>query len=209
MARARPRASTVLAAVILVAGVALAAVDVARERSPASGPASTTTTSSVPRERPQSGWAVVSSSARGVMVDTETVVVAGARFRVLRLRARTTLLRWHVGLSDPVDYARAPADAGPSIDWATEGPPGVVAVFNGGFKQNARAGGEMADGVTLVAPVAGDATIALDAAGHWAMGVWGAPGFPPAGFDPISYRQNLRLLVDAGRPTALASAPFR
>lgn len=165
---------------------------------------SSTTTSTMPRERPQSGWAVASTSGRGVLVDYRRVVVAGATFRVIRLRARTVLLRWHVGSLDPHLSAKVPPDAGTSIDWASEGPAGVVALFNGGFKQEALAGGSMADGVTLVAPVTGDMTIALDAAGHWAMGAWGAPGFPPAGFRPISYRQNLAPLVLHGAPTAAA-----
>ena len=50
-------------------------------------------------------------------------------------------------------------------------------------------------------------TIAVDAAGHWAMGVWGAPDFPPKGFEPVSYRQNLVPLVLDGAPTPAASGP--
>ncbi|MDE3064743.1 MAG: hypothetical protein KGJ36_03635 [Acidobacteriota bacterium] len=159
------------------------------------------------RETAQAGWAVATSSGRGVMVDIKMVTVGAARFRVVRLRSRSTLLRWHVGLGDPALYAKAPADAGPAVDWSSEGRAGVVAVFNGGFKQAAKAGGSMADGFTFVAPTRGLATIALDAGGHWAMGVWGAPNFPPPGFHPISFRQNLPPLVRAGAPTPAASGP--
>ena len=47
----------------------------------------------------------------------------------------------------------------------------------GGFKKSAGAGGAAADGVTLEPLVAGDMTLALDAAGHWSMGVGGRRDF--------------------------------
>jgi hypothetical protein len=167
---------------------------------------STTTTTTVPIVRAQAGWTVASSSRRGVMVDYVDENVGGTVFRVVRLRARTTLLRWHAGSLDPPNAAgELPADAGPSIDWASEGRAGVVAVFNGGFKQAALAGGAQADGVTLEPLVTGDMTLAINAAGHWAMGVWGS-GFPPAGFDAVSYRQNLGPMILHGALTK-ATAP--
>ncbi len=161
-------------------------------------------TTTVPPERPQAGWTVASRSSRGVMVDYTSLTVGGVTFRAVRLRARSTFLRWHVGTTDPALAPRVPVDAGPSIDWPVEGPPGVVAVFNGGFKQAAHSGGSMADGMVLVPPTPGYMTLALDAQGHWAMGRWGSPNFPPAGFRPISWRQNLGPLVWNGRPTAAA-----
>ena len=168
------------------------------------------TTASTTVERPQPGWTVASRSARGVMVDFRNVVVGPTTFRVLRLRARTTLLRWHVGSSDPTLAPRAPRDAGPAIDWPVEGRAGVVAVFNGAFKQAAGAGGSIADGMTLVPMLAGRMTIAIDAAGSWTMGRWGTPGFPPRGFSIVSARQNLGALVWNRRVTAAAlSANWR
>ena len=141
------------------------------------------------------GWKTASSSKRGVMVAYRDIRAGHATFRALLLEARTTLLRWHVGSTDPNLFAKAPKDAGPSIDWSTEGPAGVVAVFNGGFKQSANAGGSMVDGVTLVPLVRGLMTVALDKTGHWEMGVWGSFGFPTKGFHAISLRQNLPPLV--------------
>jgi hypothetical protein len=165
-------------------------------------PTSSTTTT-LPREKAQAGWAVVSTSGRGVMVDTREVVLGPLTFRALRLRARTTLLRWHVGALDPPGAARnLPADAGPSIDWRSEGLAGVVAVFNGGFKVAAGAGGSEADGRVLRPLVIGDMTIALNAKGQWEMGDWGSPGFPAADFHAISLRQNLPPLVLHGAVTA-------
>jgi hypothetical protein len=162
-----------------------------------------TSTTTVP-ERRQAGWIGVSASRRGIMVDTQDFNVGGAVFRAIRMRARTTLLRWHVGALDPNLWAKAPVDAAPRIDWANEGPAGVVAAFNGAFKQAAFAGGAVVDGVVLIPMVVGDMTIGIDRAGHWVMGVWGAQDFPPAGFHPISYRQNLSPMVLHGALTPSA-----
>ncbi|MCU1363189.1 MAG: hypothetical protein JWM55_1017 [Acidimicrobiaceae bacterium] len=156
------------------------------------------TLTSMPLVSVRPGWTVASSSRRGVMVEYRNIRIGADTFRALLLDARTTLLRWHVGSTDPNHFAEVPRDAGPSIDWSSEGPAGVVAVFNGGFKQSAFAGGSMADGVTLVPPVRGLMTIALDAAGEWEMGTWGSVGFPTKGFRVISYRQNLSPLVLKG-----------
>lgn len=155
-------------------------------------------------ERPEPQWKVLASSARGVMTDFRNIVVGGVVFRALRLRARTTLLRWHVGAGDPNAWRRAPQDAGPSIDWANEGPAGVVAVFNGAFKQAARAGGASVDHVVLEPMVRGDMTLALSNEGHWEMGIWGQRGFPTPGFHVIALRQNLAPLVEKGRLTRAA-----
>ncbi len=166
---------------------------------------STTTTTTLPPERPAAGWRVASSSARGVMVDYRDVRVGAAVFRVLRLRARTTLLRWHIGSVDPPTSPReVPVDAGPAIFWPSEGLAGVVAVFNGGFKKAGGGGGAAVDGLTLEPMVRGFMTIAIDAAGHWSMGVWGSPSFPAPGFDPVALRQNLAPLVLHGRLTPAA-----
>jgi hypothetical protein len=140
------------------------------------------------------------------MVEYRNIRIGAVTFRTLLLDAQTTLLRWHVGSTDPNFFAKVPVDAGPAIDWSSEGPPGVVAVFNSGFKQSADAGGSMVDGVALVPLVRGLMTIALDDAGHWEMGVWGSVGFPTQGFRAISYRQNLAPLVLRGSLTPAGKA---
>jgi hypothetical protein len=81
-------------------------------------------------------------------------------------------------------------------------------VFNGGFKKAANSGGSMVDGVTLEPLVNGDMTVALNAEGHWSMGVWGSLNFPPPGFNAIAYRQNLApLVVNATLSPLATSAP--
>src|ERR1019366_6007532 len=170
----------------------------------------TTTTTTIPYEHPQAGWSVATASRRGVLVDYKMIDVAGVYFRSIRLHARTTLLRWHVGTQDPPSrYGQIPADAGPSINWPNEGLAGVVAVFNGAFKVSAKSGGSMVDGVTLSPLLPGEMTIAINATGHWKMGVW-APGFPGSNFHAIAYRQNLMPMIADGKLTsaALSSEQF-
>jgi len=168
---------------------------------------STTTTTTVPPELAQTGWRVASRSARGVMVDYRDLRVGNAVFRALRLRARTTLLRWHIGSGDPpVRAGEVPVDAGPAIFWPSEGLAGVVAVFNGGFKKAGGGGGSAVDGVTLEPFVRGYMTVAINAAGQWSMGVWGSAGFPAPGFGAVALRQNLPPLVLHGQLTPAAKS---
>ncbi len=164
----------------------------------------TTTTTTQPKEVAQPGWTVVSRSKRGVLVDAQTIKVGSTVFTAIRLRARTTRLSWHVGSSDPPTKVLPPLDAQSKVDWASEGQAGVVALFNGAFKQAARAGGASVDGLLLEPLVKGNATIVLDRFGHWDIGSWGAPDFPPKGFKPVAIRQNLSLLVANGQPSAEA-----
>jgi hypothetical protein len=89
-------------------------------------------------------------------------------------------------------------DIGPSIDWASEGLAGVVAVFNGGFERGDHDGGASADGLTFSPLVAGDMSIALNADGAWRLGPWGSPGLL-TGFSPIAVRQNLAPLLLHGQ----------
>ncbi len=195
----------VAASALVVAGVGAGVIVTHSGRAVATTTTSTSsTTTTVPYERPQAGWAVASASPRGVMVDYKMIDLAGVNFRVIRLHARTTLLRWHIGTQDPpVRYGQIPADAGPSINWSNEGLAGVVAVFNGAFKVGARAGGSMVDGVTLSPLLPGRMTLAIDAAGHWKMGVW-ASGFPGVHFHAIAFRQNLMPMIADGKLTSAA-----
>jgi hypothetical protein len=193
----------IAASVLVLAGIGTGAA-LSLSKQPVVTTTTTTTTTTIPLERPQTNWQVATASSRGVMVDYRMIDLSGVTFRAIRLRARTTLLRWHVGTLDPpVRYGVVPADAGASIDWASEGLAGVVAVFNGGFKVAAHAGGSMVDGVTLSPMIAGDMTLAINAAGHWKMGVWSA-GFPGPNFHAVAYRQNLGPMIANGKATAAA-----
>jgi hypothetical protein len=197
----------VSASVLALAGVGPGAV-LSHSSKPIATTTTTSTTTTIPYERPQAGWKVATVSPRGVMVDYKMIDLSGVYFRSIRLHARTTLLRWHVGTQDPPSrYGVVPVDAGPAINWPNEGLAGVVAVFNGGFKVDAKAGGSMVDGVTLSPLLRGDMTIAINAAGHWKMGEW-APDFPGPNFRAIAYRQNLGPLIANGKLTPAAYSPL-
>ncbi len=166
-----------------------------------------TTTTTVPAEAAETGWTVVATSARGVMVDRREVTVSGAVFTVVRFRQRTTALHWHAGSEDPPRQTGLPADSGSHIAWGTENVTGIVGVFNGGFKAGSDAGGILADGLKLKGLAANDATIAIDTAGKLHIGMWGHGTIPLAPGNAVAYRQNLPLLVLHGAPTPLALSP--
>ena len=179
---------------------------VAGRASPTTTATSVATPASPRPETIARGWTVAARSSRGVLSEYRNVAVDGVIFRALRLRARTTLLRWHVGSTDP-NARLAPRDVASAVDWPSEGRAGVVAVFNGAFKAAAAAGGAVADNVQFWPLVKSHLTLAINAGGHWAMGIWGAPNFPPKNFRAISYRQNLGPLVWRGAVTAAAMSP--
>lgn len=72
----------------------------------------------------------------------------------------------------------------------------LVAAFNGGFKAVNGHYGMMVDGVTLLPPVPGIATIAIYRDGHVQMGAWGTDLRP--GPDILAYRQNCPPLIENG-----------
>lgn len=165
-------------------------------------PPSTTTTTTVPAEP---GWTVLASEPTGVAVDARTVVVTdGTTVRVIRFRAHQVRFDLHVGTEDPPSVpGQLPANAQPAIS-ATEAPH-LLAAFNGGFKSTAAAGGVEVDGHTLTPLVGGMASLVLGSGGTASIGVWGSPGFPPAGVQVTSVRQNLPPLVAGGAPSARAA----
>lgn len=171
---------------------------------PVTTPTTTSTTTTIPLELPQSGWTVLTKSARGIMSEYRTLLVNGYAFTAARFRARTTALRWHAGSEDPPGATtKLSADAQSKIDLSSEGLVGVVGAFNGGFKANALAGGTIANGLTLAPMKNGLATAGIDTHGKLTIGVWGRD-LPTPNFQGVVYRQNLTLLVDGGVATATA-----
>ncbi len=73
----------------------------------------------------------------------------------------------------------------------------LAAAFNGGFKAIHGHYGMMADGLTLLPPVDGVATVAIYRDGSVRMGVWNKDLFPSP--DIIAFRQNCPPLIDAGQ----------
>jgi hypothetical protein len=130
---------------------------------------------------------------------------SGATVTVAEFPAATTAFHLHVGSTDPPgSSALAPSDAGPQISSSEIGL--LVAAFNGGFKQNAGAGGMEVDGTVVSPLLGGKASAVIDADGTLHIGTWGQD-LPAPGERYTSVRQNLQLLVDGGRATAAAANP--
>jgi hypothetical protein len=73
----------------------------------------------------------------------------------------------------------------------------LIAAFNGGFKAINGHYGMMVNGVTLLPPTAGLATIAIYRDGHIQIGAWGQDILPSS--DIIAYRQNCPMILQNGQ----------
>lgn len=101
----------------------------------------------------------------------------------------------HNGTSEP---GGGPWRAGPAISSSDYGR--VVAAFNSGFRLDASRGGYFTEGRTVRPLVDGRASLVIDAGGQVDVGMWGRDdAFGPK---TVSVRQNLSLVVDAGRLVA-------
>ncbi len=73
----------------------------------------------------------------------------------------------------------------------------LVAAFNGGFKAVHGHFGMMVEGISLLQPIDGMATVALYRDGSVQIGAWNRDIFPTP--DIVAYRQNCPPLIDAGQ----------
>lgn len=123
---------------------------------------------------------------------------------MLRFHAGVVHYALHVGSTDPpTGGATLPADAQPAIGPQEQGQ--LLAAFNGDFLIGAGCapcgvGGMEVAGQVLAPLVSGMTSLVLDQNGNASMGIWGQ-GFPPAGADVYSVRQNLPPLVSGGQPS--------
>ncbi|WP_344667837.1 phosphodiester glycosidase family protein [Catenulispora yoronensis] len=81
----------------------------------------------------------------------------------------------------------------------TDARPGLIALFNGGFKISESHGGYFDHGVTAAPLVDGAASEVIFKDGHMAIGMWGRDFSTQKNPDIVSVRQNLRLMVDNGQ----------
>jgi hypothetical protein len=121
---------------------------------------------------------------------------------LVRMDLRATQLHLVAGTQEPISRARA---ARPGVIPATDLKAGrLLAAFNGGFKAANGDFGMYVDGVTLLPPSAGLATLAIYRDGQARIGVWGSD--MTATPDMIAYRQNCPLLLDGGQLTDQANS---
>jgi hypothetical protein len=162
-------------------------------RTPSGSPAPKPTPTPRPKPKPKPRPRVVLSTVR--TADGAVITVAVFRGPVSYVL--------HNGSVDP-GYAASSlgVKAGPAIGTAERRH--LLAAFNGGFKLVAAAGGYEQEGKVVSPLVKGDASFIIDADGRARIAVWGY-GAPARGERVYSVRQNLGLLVEAGKPVALAA----
>jgi hypothetical protein len=106
------------------------------------------------------------------------------------------------GTQEPISSVRTPR---PGVIPAADQRSGrLLAAFNGGFKAANGDFGIFANGVTLLPPINGLATLAIYRDGHVSMGVWGSDMTTTP--DMVAYRQNCPLLLDGGALTEQADS---
>lgn len=149
------------------------------------------TTARPPGLAPPRGW-----TPRGRRVDGSAAVYVAARDGLRVAWFDTTRLRMRLigGTLDP----GGPGDVAPAQRRS------LVAAFNSGFKFSAGAGGYYVGRRTYARLLPGAASLVILPDGRVAIGPWGETvGWS---LHPIAVRQNLRMLVDHGRPTAAVYA---
>ena len=114
--------------------------------------------------------------------------------------AAVAILAHRAAIAHLVAGTRQPGGAGlggdahvPAVDV-----PNLLAVFNSGFKMKDIDGGFYQNGVTVGELVDGAASAVIDDQGHLAVGAWGREVTMNEHVRAV--RQNLALIVDAGRP---------
>src|SRR5438552_250588 len=121
---------------------------------------------------------------------------------LVRMDLHATQLHLVAGTQEPISSARA---ARPGVIPAPDRKVGrLLAAFNGGFKAANGDFGMYVNGVTLLPPIDGLATLAIYRDGHARIGVWGSDMVATP--DMIAYRQNCPLLLDGGQLTDQANS---
>ncbi len=152
--------------------------------------------------QPDLGWKAFGPLVNGTPAMAETLVSVDpqrpyAGIAMVRIDLGVLQLHMMPGTQEPshatsVVAALPQRGVVPAADQAR-----LVAAFNGGFKAINGQYGMMVNGVTVLPPIPGLATIAVYSDGHVAMGVWGQQITPSA--DMIAYRQNCPPLIVDGQ----------
>jgi hypothetical protein len=148
------------------------------------------TASPAARPRPAPPWVTMTRARMGDGAVVTLATFSGPVTYVL-----------HDGSEDP-GLAAGRVRAGPAVRGAERGR--LLAVFNGGFKLSAGAGGYEQEGHLAAALRRGLASLVIDRSGRARIGIWGH-GVPAPGEAVYSVRQNLPPLVLDGQPAASAA----
>jgi hypothetical protein len=160
------------------------------------------TTTDVVSALPQIGWQAYGPTMNGVPLMAQTLVSLDPQrpyAAIVLVRIDLSRLQLHMmpGFLEPshtVNVVNAIPNLGmiPMADQSR-----LIAAFNGGFKAINGNYGMMVDGVTLLPPQPGLATLAIYRDGHVNIGAWEG-GISPTP-DLIAFRQNCPLIVQSGQ----------
>ncbi len=151
---------------------------------------------------PQINWQAYGPDMNGVPIMARAIVMLDPQRSytgVALVRIDLSMLQLHMmpGTIEPahpsgIDLAIPNLGTVPPADQSN-----LIAAFNGGFNGVHGRYGMMADGVTLLPPQDGLATVAIYRDGHVAIGAWGTDINQTP--DLIAFRQNCPPLIEAGQ----------
>ena len=153
-------------------------------------------------DAPQIGWKAYGPDVNGypvmaralIKLDPQRSYTAVALVRIDLSKLQLHIMPGSIEPAHPSGIAQAIPDLGmvPAVEQSQ-----LVAAFNGGFKQVHGYYGMMVDGITLLPPQDGLATVALFQDGRVQIGAWGSDlNSTP---DLIAFRQNCPPLIEAGK----------
>ncbi len=151
---------------------------------------------------PQIGWQAYGPTTNGVPLMAQGLLQLDpqrpyAAIALVRIDLSRLQLHMMPGFLEP-SHAASVVNAIPNLGMIpVTDQSHLVAAFNGGFKAINGHYGMMVDGVTLLPPLPGLATLAIYRDGHVNIGAWDG-GITPTP-DLIAFRQNCPLIVQSGQ----------
>ncbi len=165
-------------------------------------PAAPALTNNVVTDAPQIGWQAYGPTENGApimaramqMLDPQRSYTGVALVRIDLSKLQLHMMPGYIEPAHPSQINQAIPNLGmvPPADQSV-----LIAAFNGGFKGIHGHYGMMTNGVTLLQPIDGIATVAIYQDGHVAIGAWGTDITQTP--DLIAFRQNCPPLIEAGQ----------
>ena len=149
----------------------------------------------------EGGWQAFGPSVAGFLAMARASVKPDptrpyAQAALVRIDLSRTQLGVVPGTVEPVAAKGVPSFPRPG-DISASDQAKLLAAFNGGFKAVHGGYGMMVDGITLLPPKDGIATLAIYRDGSVRLGAWGRD--ITSTLDMVAFRQNCPLLLDAGQ----------
>ncbi len=151
---------------------------------------------------PQIGWQAYGPAVNGSPVMAQALLTLDpqrpyAGIALVRIDLSKLQLHMMPGFLEP-SHTQSVVNAIPNIGQTPAADLKIlVAAFNGGFKAINGQYGMMVDGVTLLPPIPGIATVAIYQDGSVRIGAWGQDILPSANL--VAFRQNCPLVLQNGQ----------